>query len=158
MAHVVVAVDVAGPATDTWDALVDWPAHGRWVPLTRVRVLTPSPAGVGARFLGRTGLGPFGFDDPMEVVEWSPPAGGSAGHCTVVKQGRVVLGTARFEVTPKPGGSCRVTWTYDLEVAPVRLTRPFSRLVGFAAAAGVRGALRAMAGEVEAAHGKAPGR
>lgn len=157
MAHVVVAVDVAAPATRTWQALVDWPAHGRWVPLTRVRVLTPSPAGVGARFVGRTGVGPVGFDDPMEVVEWSPPTGGSAGHCTVVKSGRVVLGTARFDVTPTRDGRCRVTWTYDIDVAPVRLTRPVSRLVGLAAASGVRKALTAMAGEVEAAHATGAG-
>jgi hypothetical protein len=155
--HVVVAVDVAAPATRTWQTLVDWPAHGRWVPLTRVRVLTASPVGVGARFVGRTGVGPVAFDDPMEVTEWSPPTGGSPGHCTVVKSGRVVLGTARLDVTPRSDGGCRVTWTYDVDVAPVRLTRPFSRLVGLAAASGVRRALAAMAGEVVAAHAKGAG-
>jgi hypothetical protein len=151
VAHVVVAVDVEAPAADTWNLLVDWPAHGRWAPLTTVTVITPSPAGVGARFVGRTGIGPLAFDDPMEVVEWSPPVGGSAGHCAVVKQGRLILGAARFDVTPRPAGGCRVTWTYDLEVAPVRLTRLAGRLVALAAGAGVRRALLAMAREVEGA-------
>jgi hypothetical protein len=151
VAHTVVAVDVDAPATATWDLLVDWPAHGRWVPLTTVRVLTASGAGVGARFVGRTGAGPLAFDDPMEVVAWSPPSGGSAGHCAVVKQGRVIFGSARFDVTPRPDGGCRVTWTYDIDVAPVRLTRPVAPLVAFVAGRGVRSALRAMAREVESA-------
>jgi hypothetical protein len=149
VAEVVVAVDVRAGARAAWDVLVDWPAHGRWVPLTTVTVLTPSGAGVGARFVGRTGIGRVGFDDPMEVVEWSPPAGGSGGHCAVVKQGRVVLGTARFDVDPTPDGGCRVTWTEDVELAPVRLTRPLAGLVAAAGRIGVRRAMLAMAREVE---------
>ena len=129
MARFTAVVDSPAPAERTWEALTDWPAHGRWVPLTRVSVLTPSPAGVGARFVGRTGLGPIGFDDPMEVVEWRPPADGVPGYCRVVKQGRVVLGEAWFEVAERPGGS-RVSWTEEIELAPVVLTRPFGRIVG----------------------------
>lgn len=149
MPRVVVTVDVAAPVDRTWAALTDWPAHGRWVPMTDVRVLTPGPDGVGARFNGRTGLGPLGFDDPMEVVEWTPPAGGLPGRCRVVKQGRVVLGTATFDVGPRADGGTRVTWTYDVDIAPVALTRPFGRVVAPLLRAGVRSALTAMAAEVE---------
>jgi hypothetical protein len=88
-------------------------------------VLTERPDGVGARFVGRTGLGPLGFDDPMEITAWEPPAGGGPGRCAVVKQGRLLLGTAHFEVAPAPGGS-RVRWSEDIEVTPVRLTRPLA--------------------------------
>jgi hypothetical protein len=153
MAHFVASVEVGAPAEHTWQALVDWPSHARWVPLTRITVLTASPSGVGARFVGRSGIGPLGFDDPMEVVEWVAPADGRPGYCAVVKQGRVVLGTASFEVEDLPGGRSRVAWTEDVEIAPVALTRPFGRLVAFAGRLAFTHTLRVMAREVEAAHG-----
>jgi hypothetical protein len=125
MTEVSVVTEVPAPVDVVWARLTDWPAHGRWVPLTRVRVLTPRPDGVGARFVGRTGIGPLGFDDPMEITAWEPPAGGGPGRCAVVKQGRLLTGTADFEVAPVPGGS-RVRWTEDIEVTPARLTRPLA--------------------------------
>jgi Polyketide cyclase / dehydrase and lipid transport len=132
----------------TWRRITDWPAHGRWVPLTRVTVLTPSPGGVGARFVGRTGIGPLGFDDPMEVVEWREPAAGVPGRCRVVKQGRVVLGDAWFEVSEGGAGTSTVTWSEQIELAPVRLTRPFGRLIGSVARVAFSRGLRAMAREL----------
>ena len=149
-------VEVGAPAARVWSALVDWPAHGRWVPLTRVRVLTPSGQGVGARFTGRTGIGPLAFDDPMEVVEWQPPAGDAAGHCRVEKRGRVVLGSAWFDVVTLPGGRSRVTWTEDVEVAPAVLTRPFGALLRAAGARAFASTLRRMRAEVEHEAGPPP--
>jgi hypothetical protein len=150
VARFTATVQVGAPAARTWAALVDWPAHARWVPLTAVRVLTPSGSGVGARFVGRSGLGPLGFDDPMEVTQWQPPAGDRPGRCAVVKQGRVVLGSAWFEVTPLPGGRSWVAWTEEIELAPVVLTRPFAPLVAAAGRFAFGRTLRAMAAEVEA--------
>jgi hypothetical protein len=140
-------VDTTAPPERTWKALTDWPSHGRWTPLTRVRVLTPVASGVGARFVGRTGVGPLAFEDPMEVVEWREPAPGVPAHCRVVKQGRVVLGQAWFDVTERPGGS-RVTWTEDIEIAPARLTRPFGPLVGLVGRLAFTHSLRGMAREL----------
>jgi hypothetical protein len=145
-----VVLDVQADVGTVWDLMVDWPAHGRWVPLTRVEVLTPSGAGVGARFVGRTGVGPLAFDDPMEVVEWRPPADGAAGRCAVVKQGRLVLGGAWFEVAPLPapgGPASRVTWVEEIEVVPVRLTRPFGPLLAALGRIGFTRALTVMARE-----------
>ena len=153
MAVAVARVDVAAPATAVWARLTDWPAHGRWVPLTTVRVLTDRPDGVGARFVGRTGAGPLGFDDPMEVVEWRPPEGWAGGRCAVVKQGRVVTGGAHFEVESKAGGGCRVTWTEEVELGPAAL-RPLTRVAAPLISVGGKAAftrmLRLMAREVEA--------
>lgn len=148
MARFTAVVDSPASAEQTWRALTDWPAHGRWVPLTRVRVLTSSARGVGARFVGHTGLGPLGFDDPMQVVEWRDPADGVPGWCRVVKQGRVVLGEAWFEVSPRASGGSTVSWTEDVEIAPVRLSRPFAPLVRLVGRLAFTRSLRAMAREL----------
>ncbi|MEV4939676.1 SRPBCC family protein [Streptomyces zaomyceticus] len=101
---------------EVWRRLTDWPAHGRQVPLTRTRVLTPGPNRAGTRFTARTGIGRLSFDDPMEVVRWEPPAAGRAGACRLEKSGRVVRGWALVEVTELPGGGSRVLWTEELAV------------------------------------------
>jgi uncharacterized protein YndB with AHSA1/START domain len=147
VARFTAVVDTPAPPERTWKALTDWPAHGRWTPLTRVRVLTPASSGVGARFTGRTGVGPLAFEDPMEVVEWREPAPGVPGSCRVVKRGRVVLGEAWFDVAERPGGS-RVTWTEDIEIAPARLTRPFAALIGLVGRLAFTHSLRGMAREL----------
>ncbi|MFD8011849.1 SRPBCC family protein [Streptomyces sp. NPDC058955] len=103
---------------EAWRRLTDWPAHGRQVPLTRTTVLTPGPSGPGTRFTARTGLGPLGFDDPMEVVRWEPPRGGLPGVCRLEKYGRLVRGWAEIEVTAAAGGA-RVVWTEELAVRGV---------------------------------------
>jgi polyketide cyclase/dehydrase/lipid transport protein len=147
MARFTAVVAVPAPVHRTWKAITDWPSHGRWVPLTEVRVLTPSPSGVGARFVGRTGVGPLAFDDPMEVVEWREPATGVPGYCRLVKQGRVVLGQAWFEVAERGGGST-VSWTEDIEIAPVALTRPFRPLLSTVGRAAFTRSLRVMSREL----------
>jgi hypothetical protein len=149
-------VDGDAPPQRTWERLVDWPAHGRYVPLTQVRLLTPSGSGVGARFVGRTGIGRLAFDDPMEVVQWIEPAGTRPGFCRVVKQGRVVLGEAWFEVAPRDGGGSRVTWTEEIELAPARWTRPLAPLVALAGRLAFTRFLRGVT--AEAARDAAPGR
>ncbi|SHG76507.1 Polyketide cyclase / dehydrase and lipid transport [Jatrophihabitans endophyticus] len=97
---------------EAWRRITDWPAHGRWVPLTTIAVTTPAPdgEGVGTVFTARTAVGPLGFDDPMEVVAWRPPSGTTPGRCRLEKRGRVMLGWAEITVEPHRDGS-RTTWT-----------------------------------------------
>jgi uncharacterized protein YndB with AHSA1/START domain len=154
MARFTSSVDVAAPVERVWRRLTDWPAHGRWIPLTTVRVTSARPDGVGAVFLARTGLGPVGFDDPMEVVAWSPPERGAPGRCRVEKRGRVVLGWAEFEVAERVAGAgaaarSTVHWTEAVEIAPAWLTRPAGRLIAAVGRVGFERALRAMARELE---------
>ncbi|MEV6424446.1 SRPBCC family protein [Streptomyces sp. NPDC051662] len=96
-------------ADEVWRRLTDWPAHAGQVPLTRIAVLTPEPTHVGTVFVARTGLGRAGFDDPMEVVRWQPPAPGVPGHCRLEKRGlgRVakVAPSAR-RAGPAASGAC----------------------------------------------------
>lgn len=133
MSSFTVRREVGAPAPAVWATLVHWPNHGRWVPLTRVRVTSPAAQGVGATFVGRTGVGPVGFDDPMQVTAWRPPTDTEPGLCEITKTGRVVLGDAWFTVTPTGPGRCEVTWSETVEVAGVRrlpLSGPVSALAG----------------------------
>ncbi|MEU7060975.1 SRPBCC family protein [Streptomyces sp. NPDC046197] len=101
---------------EAWRRLTQWPHHADVVPLTRITVVTPGPTGEGTRIVARSGIGPLGFDDPMEVTVWRPPAGDEAGLCRLEKRGRVVLGWAEIEVRPGPGGRARVLWREELRV------------------------------------------
>ncbi|MEV3988414.1 SRPBCC family protein [Streptomyces sp. NPDC049837] len=105
-------------AAEAWRRLTDWEAHAARVPLTRARAVSAGHARVGSRFTMRTGIGPVGFDDPMEVVRWEPPepGGTAAGVCRLEKRGRVVTGWAEIEVREAVAGAVRVTWTEELRL------------------------------------------
>jgi hypothetical protein len=153
MARITAVTEVAAPAGRTWQLVTDWPAHGRWVPLTTVTVQQPGidGRGVGTRFVGRTGVGRLGFDDPMVVTAFTAPsgdlAGDAAGRCDVDKLGAVVRGVAWFEVQPLGAQHCRITWGEDVEIAPQVLTRRLGPLVELAGRQGLRSVLRAIARE-----------
>ncbi|MGW5635883.1 SRPBCC family protein [Streptomyces sp. NPDC003832] len=119
---------------EAWRRLTEWPRHAEVVPLTRVTVLTLGPHGEGTVFVARSGVGPFAFDDRMEVTVWRPPTDDTPGLCRLEKRGRVVLGWAEIEVRPGPGGRARVLWREELRVRmlPGLFDRPLgaaSRLV-----------------------------
>ena len=133
MPSFVASQDTALSPAAAWARITDWPRHARYVPFTAITVPTGGPNRVGTVFLARTGLGQFGFDDPMEVVEWTEPGDGTPGRCRLVKRGSVMLGWAELLVEPAPAGS-RVTWTEDLTVARLprladRVTALSSRLL-----------------------------
>jgi carbon monoxide dehydrogenase subunit G len=110
MAPFVVVRDTPLPPAAAWARITDWPAHGRYVPFTAMRVENGG-AGVGGGFVARTGLGRVGFDDPMEIVDWDPPR-----HCRIEKRGRVMHGWAEITVEPRGSGS-RVTWREEARPA-----------------------------------------
>ncbi|APY85703.1 Immediate-early protein 2 [Streptomyces alfalfae] len=100
---------------EAWRRLTEWERHGDSVPFTRVTVRTPPPTDVGTLFVARTALGPAGFDDAMEVVEWRPPRGAAPGRCRLEKRGSYVTGWAEFQVREAITGST-VSWHEDLRV------------------------------------------
>ncbi|MFF0792677.1 SRPBCC family protein [Streptomyces spiralis] len=104
------------PLDEAWRRLTRWHRHGDGVPLTRVTVVTPGPTREGTRLVARSGFGPFGFDDRMEVTVWQPPAGDEPGRCRLEKRGRLIRGWAELEVRPGPGGRARVLWREELRV------------------------------------------
>jgi len=149
MARFTGGVNVAASVDQVWARITDWPAHGRWIPFTTVRLTGDRPDGVGAGFVGRTGFGPISFDDSMRIVEWCPPVAGRPGHCRVEKCGRVVLGWAAFDVLSAPEGGTAVRWTEEVRLAPVRLTWPADGLIARAGRFGLARVLRSMARELE---------
>jgi hypothetical protein len=86
--------------------VTNWAAHARFVPLTTI-TLTPSG------FDAFTGVGPIGFNDPMQIVQWDPPR-----LCRLVKRGRIVRGWAELSVSQAPSGS-RVQWSEEIRVIGV---------------------------------------
>ena len=129
-------VDVAAPVEATWAAATDWDRQGEWMLGTRVRGTERCGRGVGGGIRAVTGVGPVGFVDTMVITEWDPPR-----VCRVLHTGRVVRGTATFEVEERPGGSTFV-WSERLELPLGRLGRLGWRLVGPAFVWGVRRSLR----------------
>jgi len=117
MALVRVIRHIPASADQVWTLVTDWPAHSRWISLTNVTIDPDSPVrtGLGTRFTGRTALGPVGFDDPMTVTVWQPPADGESGCCRVVKRGRWLTGWAEIEVQPDAGG-CRLNWLEEIRL------------------------------------------
>lgn len=119
------------PADDVWRRLTTWERHADVVPLTRVVVRTPPPSGEGTVFVARSGLGPVGFDDVMEVVTWRPAVAGG-GLCRLEKRGSFVSGWAEIEVAPRAGDAgSTVVWQEELCVR--WLPRVFDRVLVAAA-------------------------
>lgn len=146
------ALEVHAPLATVWATAIDWPAHSRWVPLTKVWV-AEERGGLGTRFVGRTGLGPLGFDDPMTVTQWSPPdEAHGAATCTVTKTGRVVTGTAGFTVRATGPGTCHLEWFEDIDIRPATITRLLAPLLAPLARAGLRQTLRKLAREAQDTH------
>ncbi|MET8682941.1 SRPBCC family protein [Streptomyces sp. NPDC004732] len=108
--------DTPLPADEAWRRLTTWERHGDVAPLTRITVRTPPPTHVGTVFVARSALGPVGFDDVMEVVEWSPPDGTAPGRLRLEKRGTFVTGWAEIEVYPTAGRGSAVVWREDLRV------------------------------------------
>lgn len=101
---------------EAWRRLTDWRRHGEAVPLTHVTVVTPPPTGEGTEFVARTGVGPFAFDDRMEVTVWQAPTDDEPGLCRLEKRGPTVSGWAELEVHDGPGGAARVVWVEELRL------------------------------------------
>ncbi|MCA1823940.1 MAG: SRPBCC family protein [Frankia sp.] len=108
MAELAVSVDVAVDAQQLWDLVVDWPRQGEWVFLTTVR---GDGNALGGRLEAVTGRGRLRFVDPMEIVTWDPPR-----RCVVRHHGKVVRGSAAFEVEDRGPGQSRFTWVEWLEL------------------------------------------
>jgi hypothetical protein len=146
-----VPVDVAAPADVVWERLTDWERQGEWMLGTRVEVMGPGDGRrLGATLRAVTGIGPLGFADPMEIVDWAVPDGDGPRRCVVRHTGRVVRGEGVFEVVPLGRERSRVLWSELLDVPFGALGHAAWTLVRPVARAGVLVSLRRLARRCEA--------
>ncbi|MBN9099564.1 MAG: SRPBCC family protein [Pseudonocardia sp.] len=107
-----VPVDVNAPAAAVWQMITDWVGQGEWMLGTRVSVTSPGDGReLGATLSAFSGVGPVGFTDTMEIVEWEPPR-----RCTVRHTGKVVKGDGVFEVVELGPARARFLWTELLDL------------------------------------------
>ena len=93
--------------------LLDLRAHSRLIPLTRVSpAVSADELTAGSRFVGRTAVGRFGFDDAMriEALSFAPDAA-----ATIVKLGRVIRGVVQVTAVPTDTGS-GVRWEQSVHL------------------------------------------
>ncbi len=130
------------PPDELWAALIDWDAHGEWIPATRMDIAAHGAQSVGDEFTAYTGYGPLTLVDRMRVskIDWDATAG--RGECEVEKLGPVLSGTAGFVVEPDPMGS-RIEWFEDVDVK--RLPKVLAAPVSAVSALGFRLAMRSLA-------------
>jgi hypothetical protein len=89
-------ITLAEPPARVWQVALDWSRQHEWIWATRAR----GGAAAGAEVVARTGLGPAGFTDTMEITEWDPPRRAVVRHT-----GKVVRGVGIFEIVPVSGGA-----------------------------------------------------
>ncbi|MCF7551145.1 SRPBCC family protein [Pseudonocardia sp. WMMC193] len=115
--ELVVAEDVAAPASAVWDLVTDWERQGEWILFTRVRVVAGDGRSAGSVVVAVTGIGDLGVVDTFTVTGYDE----AARRVDVRHTGLVVTGDSSFVVTETGPTSCRFTWTEGLEL-------PFGRL------------------------------
>jgi len=103
------------PARTLWDELVDWPAHGAWIPATSIESEPGDPTEVGYTFTAWTGVRPVALEDRMRVTrcDWDDAA--QVGVCDVDKLGPVLGGGAGFTVRASGAGST-IEWREDVTI------------------------------------------
>ena len=134
-------VDVAATPEVTWRAATDWARQGEWMFGTGVEVTGGDGRSVGSTLAARTGAGPVGFTDTMEITEWDA----EGRRCVVRHTGRVVRGDGVFAVTAAPGGGSVFHWAEMLELPLGGVGRLGWPLVRPAFVGGVRLSLRRFA-------------
>ena len=117
MAAFDVHLDTDLPAAEAWRRVLDLRAHSEVTPLTTVtgEQLEAAALVPGSRFVGRTALGPVGFDDVMVVDSIEQPTAGSGGRTRIHKEGTVIRGTIDLRVTPL-GSASTVDWSQQISV------------------------------------------
>lgn len=95
----------AAPAV-VWSVLTDWERQPEWMlDAQQVVVLTPERTGVGVTIRCPTNLLGVIVQDVMRVTAWEPRR-----RLAVVHLGRIITGTAAFELEELTAGRTRVTW------------------------------------------------
>lgn len=104
------------PRALVWERLWDLGRHDRFIPLTAVDPARGSLARPGFRFTARTGVGPLGVDDVMEVRAASTPAHGPWA-LRVDKLGQIVRGRIEATLTEVGPDRTELTWRQEISIS-----------------------------------------
>ncbi len=105
-----VTQDVAAAPEVVWAVLTAWERQPEWMlDAEDVEVLTPERVGRGVTIRCPTNLFGVTVQDVMRVTGWDEPT-----YLEVVHLGRIITGTGAFELSPLPGGGCRVRWWEEI--------------------------------------------
>jgi len=127
---------------ELWDELVDWPAHGAWIPATTIDSEPGDPTAVGYTFTAWTGFRPVALEDRMRVTQCDWDETTQVGVCEVEKLGPVLGGRAGFTVRVDGSGSA-IDWREDVTVP--YLPRFLAPVAAFFGRIGFQLALRSLA-------------
>ncbi len=131
---------VRAPVEVAFAVATDWERQGRWIPLTRVRVVEGDGRSVGSVVHAFTGIGPIGFLDVLRITRWEPPR-----RVDVLHLGRLVRGPGEFTFAADGPHRTRFVWAEYLHLPLGRLGVRAWPWVRPLAAAGFRAALRRFA-------------
>ena len=118
------------PVRELWDELIDWPAHGAWIPATTIEGESGDPNEVGYTFTAWTGVRPVALEDRMRLSRCDWNEAEQSGVCDVEKLGPVLGGAAGFTVRADGSGSI-IEWREDVTVPYLpRFLSPVGAFVG----------------------------
>ena len=119
--HFTVTRDLPVAAEVVFAELIDWKGHAKWIPLTRVQVLS-GDGGPGTEFVATSGIGPVALPDRMRVDELDA----AAMTVHISKIGPVLTGVVQLSVTATTETTSRLEWVEDIRVpgVPQFLARP----------------------------------
>lgn len=144
--HVEVQHDFPFPADVVFAALVDWPSHADWVPMTKVRI-EHGDGGVGTVFVATTGPGPLALPDRMRVDVLDP----TARRVCITKIGPVLDGIVEITVRATDERSCTVDWLEDISIRRLtRMPRAIAAPIAAATRQGFRSSLARLSRRVAA--------
>ncbi len=130
------------PVREVWDELIDWPAHGAWIPATTIEGEAGDPTAVGYTFTAWTGFRPVALEDRMRVTRCDWDEAAQTGVCDVEKLGPVLGGGAGFTVRADGAGSV-LDWREEVTVP--YLPGFLAPVAAFVGRLGFRLALRSLA-------------
>lgn len=138
MARFTVTLTAPITAAEMWRRVWNLDAHTEVIPFTRLRGDGVGPGAslrAGSCFVARTGVGPLGIDDVMEVRRFDPPTRSRPGQAHLDKTGRVIGGDIDVRVENDTSGSSgpRSTLAWQQNIRLVGVPALADPIVGFVA-------------------------
>lgn len=106
------------PVDEAWRRVTDFESHAQYLPFTTVEFVTPARSRIGCRFVVRSGIGRFTYEDLREATEWRPPTPYETGALRLQRLGEKVRGWAYITVSPTLDGGSAVAWHDEARFKP----------------------------------------